>query len=361
MIKVYLFTLVAAMFLSCNWGSATDSPQSGATPQDDSSSNDPNDDTQGEENPQNQDQIPPVLASWGYNSQGIYCFTFDEVPQVNQESWQLEPAGSLELRVTGSTLELHWQEAPQPAREYKLSLTVEDTWGNSNWFILPFWTPHPQGAVLLLNEVNPKGSGNNPDTMEFLCRESGNLKGMCLYLGSSRENEGYYVFPELEVQEGDFILFHCKPQGIDQEITETQNKGESGGLLSSPEAWDVWPESELPMPGTNGVISLYSLPQDGVIQDCLIYTNRQDDPNHDNLGWTSRVWNQIAGLPDQAWEGLDDGPLPSEALWVDDSTGTRSLCRSSLSEDNNRASDWHTTPTGGSSFGEANTDESYVP
>lgn len=371
MIKVYVFTLVSAIFLSCDWGSATDSPQSAELPQEETppaeappgtpDEGDPGTIPPEEETPQNQDQHPPVLISWGYNSQGIYCFEFDEPLEVQQDSWQIEPAGSLELSVTDCQLELHWQDPPEPAREYQLSLTVEDSAGNSNWFILPFWTRNPQGAELLLNEANPKGSGNNPDTLEFLCTKTGSLRNMTFYLGTPRENKGFFRFPDLNVTEGDFILLHCKPQGIPEEVNETTDQGESGGLLASETAWDFWVSEDLSVPGTNGVLSLYSLPLDGVLQDCLIYTNRSDNTSEENLGWTSVVWNQIITLPEGAWQGLSDGLLPSEAVWGDHSTGTRSLCRSSTSEDSNQPSDWHTVPTSGSTFGGANSDECHSP
>ena len=95
--------------------------------------------------------------------------------------------------------------------------------------------------------------------------------------------------------------------------------------------------------------------------DCIIYSDRETDPEDEFLGWTSATYDAVVDLYDTGdWKFTSTDIPPEEAVRSDYTTGTRTLSRSSLSEDTDSAADWHTTPTGGKSFGEANTDEVYV-
>lgn len=342
--RLYLFLWIGAIYLSCSISPDTELTQS--TP-----------------DPEEEKEIsPPVLLDSRYDEQGNYRLYFNEEIHLIEETAVIEPEqDSWELGTEGRELVLLWENIPEEAEEYRLSLTVEDLDGNSNWFIIPFWTPQQDQASLLINETNPKGSGNNPDCIEFYCTRGGTLKGISFYLGCCRENNGSYLFPEMEVQEGDYLILHCSPKGTEDECTEITDKTLSGGLLSSEEAWDFWCPEKLSLPGTSALFTLYTLPQDGKIMDCLVYTNREYLEDDEKLGWTSSIYDQLVKLEPGAWISEGDIIIPSEALWGDNSTATRSLCRSSLSEDSDRAEDWHTVPTSSKSFGVVNTDECYEP
>jgi len=211
----------------------------------------------------------------------------------------------------------------------------------------------------LLNEATPAGSGNNPDCLEFICLGDGNLAGLTFYVGTSAIYNGMYRFPDMQVQQGDYIILHCRPEFEPWEKNETTRKDESSGLLSSPDAWDLWCPEDTSLPGTNGILALYSLPQDGSIVDCMIYTNRELDAADEKFGWTSSIYKQLKTLDEGVWQSQGEFITPADALWGDDSTGTRSLCRDSSSTDTDSASDWHTVPTGKKSFGSINNDEEY--
>jgi hypothetical protein len=52
---------------------------------------------------------------------------------------------------------------------------------------------------------------------------------------------------------------------------------------------------------------------------------------------------------------------PEDGVNPEGSTGTRSLCRSSASMDNDRPEDWHVVPTRAATFGTDNSDEVFQP
>jgi hypothetical protein len=60
------------------------------------------------------------------------------------------------------------------------------------------------------------------------------------------------------------------------------------------------------------------------------------------------------------WAARAETVRPEDAVNPEESTATRSLCRGSASADTDRAADWHTVPTRGSTFGAENSDEVYV-
>jgi len=342
--RLYLLFGIGAIYLSCSVSPDTELTQSHA------------------DSVEEQELTPPVLLDSRYDEQGNYRLYFNEVVHMTESTAAIEPEiEGWRIQEEGEELVLLWDEDPVEAIEYRLSLTVKDADGSSNWFILPFWTHQQNQARLLINETNPKGSGNNPDCIEFYCTSGGTLKGIAFYLGCCREYTGNYFFPEMEVQQGDYLILHCAPKGTDDEQTELEDKALSGGLLASDDAWDFWCPEKLSLPGTNGLFTLYTLPRDGNIMDCLIYTNRQYAPQEEDLGWTSTLYKQLMKLEEGSWEKEGEMVSPAEALWGDDSTATRSLCRSSLSEDSNRANDWHTVPTSSKTFGAVNTDDCYSP
>jgi len=317
------------------------------------------------ENPRNQEEEAdikaPVLLSSAYSDSETYELIFNEALSEEIEKAKMEPEDSgWELSVHDNTLRLQWMEEPTPVTEYKLSLTVTDLSGNSNWFIIPFWTANPHQARLLLNEASPSGSGNNPDCLEYYCTAGGNLMGYTFYMGTATEHKAAYYFPDMDIEQGDFLILHCRPEGIASEINESSDKSASGGLLSSDNAWDIWSPEVISITGTNGILSLYSLPRDGELVDCLIYSNRESDREDEKLGWTSTVYKQLLTLEEGSWDSQGPIPTPAEAVWSDDTTGTRTLCRSSTSEDSNRPEDWHTVPTSGKTFGYINSDEVYT-
>ena len=198
--------------------------------------------------------------------------------------------------------------------------------------------------------------------VELYIKSSGNMAGISFFEGTKENFESKYVFPGIEVEEGDYIIIHCKPEGMPEEITEISAKNISGGIDSSDSAWDIWPSGFSGLSGNNGVLSLYTRPG-GELIDCFLYSNRTSasDEKYRGFGSTATMIRVdfIAEL--FMWEFEGEMTAPEDCVNPDDSTATRSICRNSSSDDSNNKSDWHIVPTSSFTFGFVNFDDIYSP
>ncbi|MDC7235484.1 MAG: Ig-like domain-containing protein [Spirochaetales bacterium] len=307
------------------------------------------------------DLSPPVLLEIRPAEGPEVRIVFNEEVFPDTDSVLMESGETAALRVEEeNTIILSPASDLTPGRQYRAALTVEDANGNSCRFILPFWGWNPEVPDLLINEFNPEGSGNNPDCIELYARKGGNCAGVSLYYGTRQHYEYRYVLPALVLEDGDYLIIHCRREYTPDELSETDDRTLSTGKLSSDEAWDLWLPEDRGLSGANGIISIYNAP-DGRMLDGVVYSERSSDLEDDRLGWTSRTFDAAADLYREGeWLFSSELIPPEEAIASHYTTGTRSLCRSSSSDDTNSQEDWHTVPTGEKSFGRANTDETYV-
>lgn len=307
------------------------------------------------------DLSPPRLLEISPTESPEIRILFDEPVYPENENITLDTGDMAGLStVDGNTIVLLPEKALIPGKLYRAALTVEDGSGNSCRFVLPFWGWNPNIPDLLINEFNPEGSGNNPDCIELYTTKSGDTAGMCLYYGTKQHYEYRYILPSLKLETGEYLTIHCRREYTADEISEKDDKTLSTGKLSSDEAWDIWLPEDSGLSGANGIISIYNAPE-GIMQDGVIYSERSSDLEDDTLGWTSRTFDAAADLYEGGfWIFSSELIPPEEAIGSHYTTGTRSLCRSSNSVDSDRKEDWHTVPTGGKSFGRANSDETYV-
>ncbi|TVQ36188.1 MAG: hypothetical protein EA384_14950 [Spirochaetaceae bacterium] len=255
------------------------------------------------------------------------------------------PLGEISAHGEGLDLVLQTEHPADPGAAYLLEGTVEDQAGNSLRFLLRFFGHNPHLPQLLINELNPRGSGNNPETVELIALSEGNLAGITLYNGSAADWDSKLILPSLAVSAGQFVLVHFRPHAP-----------------AHAEAANFWVPDGSGLPTNNGVVSLYAFPG-GDILDAVIYTNRtsQSDERYRGFGSTRmlrRVDEVVAG---GAWLIEGSQARPEDAVDITHSTATRSLNRSSSSADSNSRSDWHIVPTRGSTFGSVNSDEVHQP
>jgi len=311
---------------------------------------------------QEPDLTPPRFLEVSPTESPEVHLIFNETIKTECNMITLDSGESVLLEVFDSTtLALIPQSELIPGHLYKAALTVEDLSGNSCRFILPFWGWNPRLPGVLINEMNPKGSDSNPDCIELYFTKGGNTAGLCLYYGTRNYYDYRYVLPDLEVNDGDYLIIHCRRKFLDEEVSEYEDKAVSGGKLSSDDAWDLWLPEDQGLSGANGVLTIYNTPG-GILQDGVVYTDRDPDPEDDYLGWTSRTFDPVADLYSEAgWNFSNENINPKEAVFSGESTATRSICRNSQSFDSDSKDDWHTVPTSQKSFGSINTDEVYSP
>ena len=309
------------------------------------------------------DLIPPMLISAETRDEFHVAFQFDEPVTAAEEEITIEPRLAVNaVFAEDREILVAFSEAQAIGESYIIRMCARDETGNTLSFLYNFSGWNPRIPELLINEVNPRGSGNTPDCIELFALTGGNLGGLRLLIGTENEYSGDLIFPALEISEGDYILAHAKSEGIPEEIDEMGSIEESGGLLAGDSARDFWIPGSPGIPGNNGSVVLQER-KGGPLIDALLWSDRIYNPEDEKLGWTSDGFAFAEDLYEEdAWISESGGiPTPSDAVDVTDSTATRSLCRASMPLDSNDKSDWHTVPTRGQTFGGVNTDEIYIP
>lgn len=305
---------------------------------------------------------PPVVLSSQLLDEKSIMIEFDEEAHAVLEETEISPAleiGSIKTESTKVTV--HFATNQKIGESYVMRMKVVDTANNSLSFIYRFTGWNPNIPDLLINEFNPNGSSSSPDTVELFALSAGNLGGLEFIVGTDESRLGTLTFPAIEINAGDYILIHTKPEGTEDEIDETGETNVSGGRLVTDDSRDFWMQEAPGLPGNNGAITLYER-KGGKIIDAVMWSNREDNPDDERLGWTSQSFPWAKDLGTQkAWLGEGDILMPSEVLNASSSTATRSLCRSSNPKDTDSPDDWHIVPTSGKTFGSINNDEVYVP
>jgi len=309
------------------------------------------------------DLLPPLLQRAEVIDERHIRFIFDETVMSDVPKAIIDPP----LRVshsetTGNQVDIVLLEDQVIGQVYTLRAAVKDSRGNTLSFLFEFTGWNPRVPDILINEINPRGSGKTPDCIELYTLSDGNLGGLCLRIGTTNRYTQQIVFPSVDVSRGDFIVVHAKAEGIGEEIDEIDSINESGGLLATDNARDFWIPESPGLPSNNGAVTLYKQ-KGGKVLDAVIWSDRSDSPASDKLGWTSAGYIFASDLgKEDAWQAANPPiPSPSEAINVSLSTATRSLCRASVPADTNSSDDWHTVPTRGASFGSVNTDQEYSP
>jgi hypothetical protein len=313
------------------------------------------------------DRNPPVLLDYRNSFEEGLVLILDESAFLIEDSLLSEPSIPLNLVTKEFSREINitFVQPGVPGKSYKIHFDLKDERGNSNWFIVEYFGPNPRLPEVFINEISPNGSSTRPDMIELFVRKSGNTAGITLFLGAEERGGKHWIFPEMEWQAGEHIILHCRPEGLAEEISEVGSDFNlSGGLRAEAGIRDLWAPEDMNLSGTSGIITLMGSPAKGPHLDRIVYTNRLDNSSDPYAGWTSAMWPHIQDLMQMdsvlrgwLWEG--EILFPGEAVWSDNSTSTRTLCRNDQSHDSNRADDWHTVPTSGSTFGFINSNDIY--
>ncbi len=310
------------------------------------------------------DLTPAGVVAWDSSGSRELLVEFDEEIHPAPGGFAAAPdLGVLETLAEGSRLRIRTGADAAPGRAFSLEGLVEDASGNTTSFVLPFWGYNPALPRVVINEALTQGSSAHPDALELRSLEAGNLAGLAFFVGTPGHPVLRYVFPDCEVAAGAFIVLHMSPQGIPQEIDETEDPTASGGLDAAPEARDFWyRDGGGALPGENGVLTLCRSPTGGLV-DALLYSARTSESDSKYLGFGSQaLLAQARDLASAgAWGFSGEDVRPEDAARSSGTTSTRTLCRSRDSGDSDSGSDWHVVPTRGSTIGSENTDERYEP
>lgn len=259
---------------------------------------------------------------------------FDERIFCKRESLSVSGATISSISVYNHTLIVEFKTPLIAAQSYLLTGRVTDISGNSLYFETHVWGFNPHVPSLLINEFTTKGSGNNPDRVELLALEDGNLAGVTLYDGLKDSYDSKTVLPSYEVHKGDYIVIEYSDA-----LRGVHNIEFWGGVVN--------------LGSNNGVITLYDSPE-GEIIDAVLYSNRTSDSDTSFGGFGTKKVHERVLLVEQSGQW---GPLPlrpESGVDSTSSTATRSFNRMPHAQDTNTKSDWHIVPTSKATFGEEN-------
>jgi len=309
------------------------------------------------------DLAPPALCRVYAETIQSARFIFDEPAQMEASGISVDPDIPVQTVISEeNTVTVVFSSPLQPGREHVMRGEAKDPHGNSSFFIARFYGFNPNPARLVINEFITRGSDTHPDIIELKALQAGSLAGICFCHGTRDDYACRYVFPACQVAAADLILLHTKPQGISTEQDELADITASGGLDASPDARDFWLAGGPGLSGNNGVVAVYEQPA-GNLMDVVIYTNRTSASDAAYRGFGSQSLmsqaDQLSG--ERAWIFSGDMPAPEDAVFIELSTTTRSICRAAAGADTDSKADWHIVPTRGSTFGGVNSDAVYTP
>ncbi|MCF7929677.1 MAG: Ig-like domain-containing protein [Spirochaetales bacterium] len=310
----------------------------------------------------------PVLTNIVPTGKRDIKLSFSEPVHLNEENPPACSDGAVISGTgrSGSDVLVSFENELEAGKKYQLAAWVEDEAGNALDFTAVFYGYNPRVPEVLINEFSTQGSGNHPDSVELYFPEGGNTAGLAFYIGTPSNFDAEYILPSIEVEAGDYLILHARPENPAEEVDETgiDQIAESGGNDACDSAYDLWITGSTGIPGNNGVLSLFRSPG-GALLDAALYSNRTSDSDEDYRGFgTRKVLEQVEELEALGgWQAASAGGqlAPEDAVDPDPSTGTRTICRSSGSLDTDSAGDWHIVPTSSLSFGTVNTDEVYEP
>lgn len=307
------------------------------------------------------DWQPPMLSAVHAVDRRVIALTFDEPVQL-MEAHIDPPIEVVDSRWNGAALELTGSSDFLASKEYWVDARVEDESGNISSVLVSVYGRNERIPEIVINEFVCEGSSSHPDWVELRVLGDGNLAGLCLYEGSPNVWDSRFVFPSVDVAAGEYVIAHFKPEVIPEEINEVVRTDESGGRDVHPAAWDFWVSGGDGIPNTTGGLSLTAYPG-GPHIDAMLYTTKRyeaDDPKR-GFGTTSQleIFESIVSIG--GWVLSGEIVIPEDGFNPEDSTATRSICRSQSADDTNTAVDWHITPTSGATPGYLNTEEVYVP
>ncbi len=303
----------------------------------------------------------PILHRTEARSESVVAMEFDEPVHLLELS--IDPVVEItESRWWDGALELTGRPAFLPGREYWIDARVADESGNVSSILASVYGLNEHVPDIRISEFVCEGSAAHPDWIELEVLTDGNVGGMCLYEGSPGSWDSRVILPPLDVGGGDYIVVHCKPEGLPEEVDELTTPSESGGNDASPAAWDVWVPEGDGIPNSTGAITLCSYPR-GPIVDAVLYTTKKYDVSSDKRGFglTSQLamFEEVVALG--GWEITGEFVIPEDGVDPENSTATRSICRTPGAPDTGTAADWHITPTGGASPGSQNSPDRYSP
>ena len=277
------------------------------------------------------DNKPPVLLAVKSIASSVIRLDFDEQVKVYGKSFS--PFAS---RADGKSVYVTLNSTLEGGTQTQITGRVQDYYGNTTGLEVNVWGFNPNLPKMVINEFTTKGNDDNPDRIELLALTSGNLAGMALYSGIPDDYDAMYVFQDIDISAGDFVVVAF----VDEEYEKDTTKA------------NYFCVSEKLLPNDNGILVLASSPSPGAtILDVVIYSKYKDDQEYFGTN----------ALKQRVQWALSNGTWKGSAINSTKSTAKRSMARILNSEDTDSLADWYIAAYAKKEdgFGKANPIEKY--
>ena len=257
------------------------------------------------------DNKPPVLLAINSVASSIVRLDFDEQVKVYGKSFS-----PFSARADGKSVYVTLNSSLKGGTQTQLAGRVQDFYGNTTGLEISVWGYNPDLPQMVINEFVTKGTDDNPDRVELLALTSGNLAGMALYAGIPDNYDAIFVFEDIDVSKGDFVVVAF----VDEESEQDSTKA------------GYFCVSEKRLTNDNGVLVLASSPSPGAeILDVVVYSKYRDGEEYFGTNATKEkvAWAKANGT----WKG--------SAIDSTNSTSKRSMARLLDSEDTDTLADWY--------------------
>lgn len=337
-----------------------------------------------------QSVAPPVLQSFTVESADAMLLCFDKPVSVTNASLSLSAGGGLSelsgrsaspgaagaagvasaagspassadpnspIAVTsepcgdGTSVRLVFAEETQIGSVYDMTALASDTDGNTLTFTITFDAFNGRLPELLLCELRNAYSSksNKYEFVRLYCTRSGNLSG--LELLNAGDGAGMaFVFPPVEVSEGEYICVHLRKMkddsggwmqtGMTDEIDG--NMRASTAVDSSASAWDFWQDNQKSRLSPSDIVLVRNR-TNGRVLDAFLFR----DPKKAADSWDGKYASFCRSV-EQSGRWLDgQGQASAEyasafaADGITSSAVTRTMKRRNLDFRPSSAADWY--------------------
>lgn len=254
-------------------------------------------------------QAPEILSFYAMDNSNLVliCSQKVEIEKVQVEAEDgsyFEENTAHKYSIDSSQVKFTLKEPAKRGINYTLSGSLKDDGGNQLTFKLPFCGINESPARLLLSEVRSKHSVSNGEIkkaeyVEFYVLKGGNTCGLEVVSGSDGE-DNKYVFPDMEVATGEYIVVHYRTVKDGLCISETGSDFSLSTATDSSDARDLWVENTDSRIGDNDVIILRDSGRNSIVDAVLFSASEKEKwyyKEQSNLASSAF----IAGI----WEGGD--------------------------------------------------------
>jgi hypothetical protein len=265
--------------------------------------------------------IIPQLQAVSSQQHGDLTLFFDH--DVELEIIELDPRLSLTSHNNSSIK----YEGGEPGVVYTLQAKAKKDLVNLH-FNTDFYDMNPNPATLQLNEIAIIHDKNRSNAIELIVTKTGNVGGITLLVGHNQNEAHRFVFPNREVQQGEYLVVDVRR--IEGEFSFADTPG---------------------IPNTRGIIALLNSPY-GPINEVFVY-ERSDRTEALSTQKTQFAEWHTQLVAEELWQGE-----PFDSRYA---TATRSVNRIAHRQPPYDANDWYITVTRGLTLGQPNNPERFKP